>query len=220
MSVFQALSAGNGINPFKSAPRPVFIPPHVPLCARLSFERNEKALITAAINKINAMLRNRGGTNALFRFVVTKKIRIIRRSTVFISKHMSVSSAIARHRHLADRRLAGNQIHAMDMRLRCSGKSDRFGFGGIYRQGRHHFGVCEQIRNESPPSHGLVPIQSVFGNLTALPHFLQLRFFIRPASLAPHVHVNVHVVPFFLGKTVKQSIVGFGFRNWFGRPNL
>src|SRR5437773_10912838 len=36
--VFQALSAGNGMNPFRSAPRPVSIPAHVPLCAKLSLE--------------------------------------------------------------------------------------------------------------------------------------------------------------------------------------
>src|SRR5262245_12765944 len=38
MSVFQALSAENGINPFRSAPGPVSMPAHVPLCARLSLE--------------------------------------------------------------------------------------------------------------------------------------------------------------------------------------
>src|SRR5438874_325340 len=71
-SVFQALSVGNGMNPFRSAPRPVFIPAHVPLCARLSFERDGKTLVTTAINKINPTLRNRGQTTALFRFVATK----------------------------------------------------------------------------------------------------------------------------------------------------
>src|SRR5207249_5109317 len=38
MSVFQALSAGNGMNPFRSAPGPVSMPAHVPLCAKLSLE--------------------------------------------------------------------------------------------------------------------------------------------------------------------------------------
>src|SRR5437762_4747336 len=38
ISVFHALSAGNGMNPFRSAPRPVSMPPHVPLCVKLSLE--------------------------------------------------------------------------------------------------------------------------------------------------------------------------------------
>ena len=61
------------MNPFRSAPRPVSIPPHVPLCARLSLERDGETLMTAVINKINATtLRNREQTNAVFRFVATK----------------------------------------------------------------------------------------------------------------------------------------------------
>jgi hypothetical protein len=91
--VFQALSAGNGMNPFRSAPRPVSIPPHVPLCARLSFERDGKTLGKAAINKVNATFRNRGQTTALFRFVAIK-IWITRRSTVFIAKHTPVSNIL------------------------------------------------------------------------------------------------------------------------------
>src|SRR5262249_49628498 len=39
MSVFQALSAGNGMNPFRFAPGPVSIPAHVPVCAKVSLER-------------------------------------------------------------------------------------------------------------------------------------------------------------------------------------
>jgi hypothetical protein len=94
--VFQALSAGNGMNPFKSAPRPVSMPSHVPLCARLSLERHEKTLMTAAINKTNAAtLRSRAQTNALIGFIATK-IRITARSTVFIAKHSSLSSILLR----------------------------------------------------------------------------------------------------------------------------
>src|SRR5919109_730770 len=42
MSVFQALSAGNGTNPFRSAPGPVSMPAHVPLWATLSLESESK----------------------------------------------------------------------------------------------------------------------------------------------------------------------------------
>jgi hypothetical protein len=37
-----------------------------------------------------------------------------------------------------------------------------------------------------------VPIQRVLGKLAAVPHFSQLRLFVRPASLALHVNVDVH----------------------------
>src|SRR5215467_14584962 len=53
MFVFQALSVGNGMNPFRSAPGPISIPPHVPLCAKLSLdsESNERPMriITYAV---------------------------------------------------------------------------------------------------------------------------------------------------------------------------
>src|SRR4029453_2222615 len=46
MSVFQALSAGNGMNPFRAAPGPVSIPAHMPFCAKLSLEKesNERPM--------------------------------------------------------------------------------------------------------------------------------------------------------------------------------
>ena len=37
-----------------------------------------------------------------------------------------------------------------------------------------------------------MPIQRVRGKLAAVPHFLQLRLFVRPTSLALHVNVDVH----------------------------
>src|SRR5262245_50658859 len=46
ISVFQALSPGNGMKPFRSAPGPVSMPAHVPFCAKLSLdsESNERPM--------------------------------------------------------------------------------------------------------------------------------------------------------------------------------
>src|SRR5450432_4511688 len=48
MSVFHALSAGNGMKPLRSAPGPRLIPAHVPLCEKLSRENksNERPIRT------------------------------------------------------------------------------------------------------------------------------------------------------------------------------
>src|SRR5213080_715342 len=97
-SVLQALSVGNGMNPFRSAPRPVFIPPHVPLCAKLSFDRDGKTLMTAAINKIDATLRNRGQTTALFRFVATKNPNYPPRNRFYRETYVDVQHSPAQTR--------------------------------------------------------------------------------------------------------------------------
>src|SRR6202035_3547428 len=52
--------------------------------------------------------------------------------------------------------------------------------------------MCEQIGDHCPLNHTVLPIQRVFGKMAALPHFFQLRLFVRPASLAPHANVDVH----------------------------
>jgi hypothetical protein len=46
MSVFHALSLGNGTKPLRSAPGPMLISAHVPLCAKISLENksNEKPM--------------------------------------------------------------------------------------------------------------------------------------------------------------------------------
>jgi len=53
-------------------------------------------------------------------------------------------------------------------------------------------GICEQIGDHRPLAHAVLPVQCVHGKLAALPHFFQLRLFVRPASLALHVYVDVH----------------------------
>ena len=61
-----------------------------------------------------------------------------------------------------------------------------------------------------------MPVQCVRGNLAALPHCFQLRFVIRPASLALHVHVYVHgcrLVP----ENRATSRIHFEIRSCFGR---
>ena len=76
--------------------------------------------------------------------------------------------------------------------LRRGGKRHRFGVAGVEKQRRRHRGICEQIGDHSPLGHTVVPIQRVRRKLAAVPHFLQLRLFVRPASLALHVYVDVH----------------------------
>jgi hypothetical protein len=79
-----------------------------------------------------------------------------------------------------------------DPHSRCRGKRHRFGVVGVYRQRRCHPRICEQIGYHSPLGHTVVPIQRVVRKLAAVPHFFQLRLFVRPASLALHVYVYVH----------------------------
>jgi hypothetical protein len=83
------------MNPFRSAPRPVFIPPHMPLCARLSFESDGKTLVTAAINRIDVTLRNRGRTTALFRFVATKRYELPADRLFYRETHVAVQHSPA-----------------------------------------------------------------------------------------------------------------------------
>jgi hypothetical protein len=93
--------------------------------------------------------------------------------------------------------------------LRCCGKRHRFGVAGVQRQRRRHNGVCEQIGDHRPLGHTVVPIQRVLRKLAAVPHFFQLRLFVRPASLAVHVYVDVHVflLPSWRNReTIKGSI--------------
>jgi hypothetical protein len=94
-------------------------------------------------------------------------------------------------------------------RLRCRRKRHRFGVVGVYRQRRRHPGICEQIGDHSPLGHTLVPVQCVRGNLADLPHFFELRLFVRPASLALHVYVDVHGFSLRSGRnreTIKSSV--------------
>ena len=79
-----------------------------------------------------------------------------------------------------------------DPHLRCRGKRHRFSVAGVEKQRRRHPGICEQIGDHSPLGHTVVPIQRVLRKLAAVPHFFQLRLFIRPASLALHVYVDIH----------------------------
>jgi len=54
-----------------------------------------------------------------------------------------------------------------------------------------------------------VPIQRVLRKLAAVPHFFQLRLFVRPTSLALHIYVNVHGFSLPSGRnreTVKGSV--------------
>lgn len=60
------------------------------------------------------------------------------------------------------------------------------------RRDVRHDAVCEQVGDHSPLGHTVVPIQRVRGKLAALPHFSQLRPFVRPASFALHIYVDVH----------------------------
>ena len=93
--------------------------------------------------------------------------------------------------------------------LRCRRKRHRFGVAGVYRQRRRHPGVCEQIGDYSPLGHTVVPIQRVLRKLAAVPHFFQLRLFVRPTSLALHVYVNVHGFSLRSGRnreTIKGSV--------------
>jgi hypothetical protein len=76
--------------------------------------------------------------------------------------------------------------------LRCRGKRHRFSVAGVEKQRRRHPGICEQIGDHSPLGHTVVPIQRVLRKLAAVPHFFQLRLFVRPASLALHVYVDIH----------------------------
>jgi hypothetical protein len=101
--------------------------------------------------------------------------------------------------------------------LRRGGKRHRFGVAGVERQRRRHPGICEQIGDHSPLGHTVVPIQRVLRKLAAVPHFFQLRLFVRPASLALHVYVDVHGFHFSPGETEKRLKAQFGFRSRFGR---
>jgi hypothetical protein len=67
----------------------------------------------------------------------------------------------------------------------------RFGVDAVCRQRRLHPVVCEKIGDHSPLGHTVVPLQCVPRNLAAVPHFFQLRLFVRSA-LALQVHVHVH----------------------------
>lgn len=54
-----------------------------------------------------------------------------------------------------------------------------------------------------------MPIQRVLRKLAAVPHFFQLRLFVRPTSLALHVYVNVHGFSLRSGRnreTIKGSV--------------
>ena len=97
-----------------------------------------------------------------------------------------------------------------DPRLLCDGKRRRFDVASVLRQGRRHNGICEQIGDHRPFGHTLVPIQSVLWESPAVPHFFQLRLFVRPASLALHVNVDVHGFFFSPGETEKRSGQRFG----------
>ena len=91
----------------------------------------------------------------------------------------------------------------------CGGKRHRFGVAGVYGQRRRHPGICEQIGDHSPLGHTVVPIQRVVRKLAAVPHFFQLRLFVRPASLALHVYVDVHGFSLRSGRnreTIKSSL--------------
>ena len=79
-----------------------------------------------------------------------------------------------------------------DPRSLCDGKRRRFGVARVLRQERRHNGICEQIGYHRPFGHTVVPIQGVLWKLAAVPHFFQLRLFVRPASSALHVNVDVH----------------------------
>jgi hypothetical protein len=94
-------------------------------------------------------------------------------------------------------------------RLRRGGKRHRFGVAGVEKQRRRQPGICEQIGDDSPLGHTVVPIQRVLRKLAAVPHFFQLRLFVRPASLALHVYVDVHGFSLQSGRnreTTKVSI--------------
>ncbi len=62
-----------------------------------------------------------------------------------------------------------------------------------------------------------MPIQRVLRKLAAVPHFFQLRLFVRPTSLALHVYVNVHGFSLRSGRNRERSKVRFGFKSRFGR---
>ena len=89
---------------------------------------------------------------------------------------------------------------------RCGRKPHRLGLAGVQRQGRRDRGVSKKISDHRPLGHTLVPVQRVRRNLAAVPHFFQLRLFVRPASLPLHVDVYVHgVFSSFRGGTEKGS---------------
>jgi len=93
--------------------------------------------------------------------------------------------------------------------LRCGGERHRFGVAGVHRQKRRYSGVCEQIGDHVPLGHTVVPVQRVLGKLAAFPHFFQSRLFVRPASLALHVHVDVHGSSLLFGRnreTIKSLV--------------
>jgi len=95
-----------------------------------------------------------------------------------------------------------------DPRLLCDGKRRRFDVASVLRQGRRHNGICEQIGDHRPFGHTLVPIQSVLWESPAVPHFFQLRLFVRSASSALHVNVNVHGFSSVREKTRNGKVKG------------
>ena len=108
-----------------------------------------------------------------------------------------------------DLTLPGARHRGFNPQLRCRGQRHRFGVAGIYRQGRRYDGACEEVGDHRPLGHTVVPIQGVLGKLAAVPHFFQLRLFVRPASLALHVNVDVHGFSLPSGRnreTVKGSV--------------
>jgi hypothetical protein len=74
----------------------------------------------------------------------------------------------------------------------CDGKRRRFDVASVLKQGRRYNGIREQVGDHPPFGHTVVPIQGVLWKLAAVPHFFQLRLFVRPASSALHVNVDVH----------------------------
>ena len=82
--------------------------------------------------------------------------------------------------------------HAVTRHSRCGGKRHRLGVVGVCTQRRRHAGVCEQNRRSDPTGayHRASTMRPQ--ELAAVPHFFQLRPFVRPASLALHVHVDLH----------------------------